>query len=125
MAMKALAAGKGVFLEKPLAIDQQQLDAVLAAVADSEMPFMVGFNRRFSEACAWLSGRIKAHASPAIVTYRVNADAGGATDWTQGDEGGGRAIGEGCHMIDLDRKSTSELQSLAYLVCRLLLEKKN
>jgi predicted dehydrogenase/threonine dehydrogenase-like Zn-dependent dehydrogenase len=100
LAMKALDAGKAVFLEKPLAIDQAQLDEVLDAIARSELPFMVGFNRRFSPAAAWLRERIAAHATPPVVTYRVNADPGGANDWSQGEEGGGRAVGEGCHMID-------------------------
>lgn len=118
LAEEALDAGKAVFLEKPLAIDPAQMESVLAAVERTGLPFMVGFNRRFSPACQWLRERIRAHAAPAIVTYRVNADAGGANDWTQADEGGGRAVGEGCHMIDFlhalaNESALEELQVLA------------
>lgn len=101
MAVEALDAGKAVFLEKPAALDAAQLDALLAAVARSGQPFLVGFNRRFSSACAFLRERIAGHQAPPVLLYRVNADPGGPADWTATAEGGGRAVGEGCHMVDL------------------------
>jgi predicted dehydrogenase len=61
---------------------------------------MVGFNRRFSDAADFLRGRIEAHSSAPLVLYRVNAGAARPGDWTLGSEGGGRAVGEACHMID-------------------------
>jgi predicted dehydrogenase len=101
IATAALQAGKAVFLEKPLAIDQGQLDMVLAAARTSGRPLFVGFNRRFSSACHFLRERMARHAGPPLVSYRVNADRGkGSDDWTLGPEGGGRAIGEACHMVD-------------------------
>ncbi len=101
MAVAALEAGKAVFLEKPLALDTTQLDAVLAAVTATGLPFQVGFNRRFSSAAAFLKARIAAHQGAPIVVYRVNADPGTGADWTHGEEGGGRVVGEACHMVDL------------------------
>jgi predicted dehydrogenase/threonine dehydrogenase-like Zn-dependent dehydrogenase len=100
LAMEALAAGKAVFLEKPLAIEPGELAAVLAAVEASGLPFMVGFNRRFSAGAALLRERLAAHAAPAVVEYRVNASRGGSGDWSRTEEGGGRAVGEACHMLD-------------------------
>ncbi len=100
LATEALQAGKGVLLEKPAAMDQAELEALLAAVEAAGLPFMVGFNRRFSAAADILRERCAAHAGAAMLTYRVNASRGGSGDWTQTDEGGGRAVGEACHMVD-------------------------
>jgi predicted dehydrogenase/threonine dehydrogenase-like Zn-dependent dehydrogenase len=100
LALEALRAGKGVLLEKPAALDQAELDELLATVAETGLPFLVGFNRRFSAAATILRERIAAHGEPGVIAYRVNASRGGAADWTQGDEGGGRAVGEACHMVD-------------------------
>lgn len=104
LAAAALDAGKAVFLEKPVAVNQTQLDALLAKVAAVGLPFMVGFNRRFSSAQRFLAERISQRAGSGggavVISYRVNADPGNAADWSHGAEGGGRAVGEACHMID-------------------------
>jgi predicted dehydrogenase/threonine dehydrogenase-like Zn-dependent dehydrogenase len=100
LSVAALEAGKAVFLEKPLAMDQEQLETVLAAVERASQPFMVGFNRRFSDAARFVRDRIRAHGTPPQVLYRVNAGTARAGDWTLGPEGGGRAVGEACHMVD-------------------------
>jgi predicted dehydrogenase/threonine dehydrogenase-like Zn-dependent dehydrogenase len=100
LSMAALEAEKAVFVEKPLALSLADLNRVLALVETSGQPFMVGFNRRFSSAAAFLRQRIQTHGSPALVLYRVNASPAGAQDWSLGPEGGGRAVGEACHMVD-------------------------
>jgi predicted dehydrogenase/threonine dehydrogenase-like Zn-dependent dehydrogenase len=100
LALEALAAGKGVFLEKPLALDAAELDALLDSVASASLPFLVGFNRRFSRAAKVLRERLDAHPAPAVLHYRVNAARGGPADWSRTEEGGGRAVGEACHMLD-------------------------
>lgn len=100
LAAEALGAGKAVLLEKPAATTSEDLESLLGAVDASGRPFLVGFNRRFSRAATLLRERIAARAGAAMVTYRVNATASGAGDWTRGAEGGGRAVGEGCHMVD-------------------------
>ena len=100
LAIEALAAGKAVFLEKPLAITEEELDAVLEAIAGAGLPFLVGFNRRFSRGAAVLRERLASHAAPAVIEYRVNASSGGSNDWSRTAEGGGRAVGEACHMVD-------------------------
>ncbi|MBL4597199.1 MAG: bi-domain-containing oxidoreductase [Robiginitomaculum sp.] len=98
---KALKAGKHVFIEKPLALNREQLAEVLQAHATSQGKLMVGFNRRFSpfvrEAKAVLAGR----NAPLVMHYRVNAGFIPAESWIHGAEGGGRIIGEACHFIDV------------------------
>ncbi|MDA0996937.1 MAG: bi-domain-containing oxidoreductase [Proteobacteria bacterium] len=98
----ALRAGKSVFVEKPLALDFEQLNDVIAARNASGGFLQVGFNRRFAPKIAAL----KAHlgARPMVLSIRVNAGAIEAGHWTQsGDEGGGRVLGEICHFVDLAR----------------------
>lgn len=116
LAREALEAGKAVFLEKPAAMDQEELDALLATVEACGLPFLVGFNRRFSAAAALLRERAAAHASRGAIHYRVNAAGSGADDWTQSSEGGGRAVGEACHMVDfLHAVAGSPLESVQVL----------
>jgi polar amino acid transport system substrate-binding protein len=102
LARKALEQNKNVFVEKPLALNDEQLDAVLAAAEQSSGRLMVGFNRRFS----LLAQEAKAHFAkgdtPLSIVYRVNAGHIPKEHWTQDPlEGGGRIVGEVCHFIDL------------------------
>lgn len=95
----ALAAGKDVFVEKPLALDSQQLAAITSRVANSQGRLLVGLNRRFSD----LVRKARAHlgAGPMAMLYRVNAGAIPRDNWIQDPAvGGGRIIGEACHFID-------------------------
>ncbi|MFN0088102.1 MAG: bi-domain-containing oxidoreductase [Blastocatellia bacterium] len=102
MTAESLRAGKNVFVEKPLAIDQEGLEEVRAAVnaaGETAPRLMVGFNRRFSP----LSNELKsffAGAGPLAVTYRVNAGEIPKESWVHAEEGGGRIVGEVCHFVD-------------------------
>ena len=100
LAKEALGAGKGVLLEKPLALNEEELESLLSAVEASGLPFLVGYNRRFSDATRLLRERRGAHAAPLVAAYRVNASPIAPSDWSNGPEGGGRAVGEACHMVD-------------------------
>jgi polar amino acid transport system substrate-binding protein len=102
LARKALERNKHVFVEKPLALNDEQLDAVLEAAGSSTGRLMVGFKRRFSplaqRAKEFFNGRI----TPLSMLYRVNAGRIPKDHWTQNaEEGGGRIVGEVCHFIDL------------------------
>lgn len=99
---RALTAGKHVFVEKPLALTWDELDAVRRAyeAARDRCLLMVGFNRRFSPAMQALAQQLRDRVGPLVMQYRVNAGYLPATHWTQGPEGGGRNIGEACHMYD-------------------------
>ncbi len=98
----ALAKGKHVFVEKPLALTDTELDSVLAAAASSEGQLLVGFNRRFSPLAVRAKEVFQNRRSPLSILYRVNAGRIPREHWTQDpQEGGGRIIGEVCHFIDL------------------------
>jgi predicted dehydrogenase/threonine dehydrogenase-like Zn-dependent dehydrogenase len=103
MTAEALAAGKHVFVEKPLALDDEQLDTVLeAASAAPDRLLMVGFNRRFSPHAAKIAELLDGRSGPLCMSMTVNAGAIPAEHWIQDPErGGGRVIGEACHFIDL------------------------
>ncbi|MGD0084266.1 MAG: bi-domain-containing oxidoreductase [Acidimicrobiales bacterium] len=109
---RALEAGKHVFVEKPLAIDTQGLERVVAAWehagADGGAPIVgIGFNRRFAPITVRMVELLRGVAVPKVVTITVNAGGIPAEHWTQDPLiGGGRIIGEGCHFIDLARHLT-------------------
>ncbi|MFP4323994.1 MAG: bi-domain-containing oxidoreductase, partial [Anaerolineales bacterium] len=101
-AIAALQAGKHVFVEKPLALDETGLLDVMRAQQAAQQRLMVGFNRRFAPLVVALRDFLKGHIRPLIATYRINAGAIPADHWTQDPAvGGGRIIGEACHFIDL------------------------
>ena len=99
----ALRAGKSVWVEKPLARTEAELDLVTQAWMASAQPrLMVGFNRRFAPFAQDLRRRLR--PGPKEFRYTVNAGAIEAGHWTTGQaEGGGRILGEACHFIDLLR----------------------
>ena len=102
LAIRALKAGKHVFLEKPLAIDSRQLDRVIKAMKSSRTLLTVGFNRRFSPHARLLAKFLQDRVEPLHVHYRINAGYLPPTHWTQQEKiGGGRIIGEACHFVDL------------------------
>jgi predicted dehydrogenase/threonine dehydrogenase-like Zn-dependent dehydrogenase len=100
-ARRALEAGKAVFLEKPAALRSSELDELATAVVDSGRPFTVGFNRRFAPAVLALRELLEGRSGPVALQYRVNAGKLPRDHWALGPRGGGRLIGEACHMIDL------------------------
>jgi predicted dehydrogenase/threonine dehydrogenase-like Zn-dependent dehydrogenase len=99
MAAEAVRAGKTIYLEKPLAISQEGLIEVMEAVAQRNGRVMVGFNRRFSALSSELK-RFFYGIWPLAITYRINAGAIAKDSWIQGEEGGGRILGEVCHFVD-------------------------
>lgn len=103
LALRALRAGKHVFVEKPLAVSAEQLDAIEQFFAEgSATPLlMTGFNRRFSPAVQAIRARLAARTAPMIVNYRMNAGFIPRDHWVHGPQGGGRNIGEACHIYDL------------------------
>lgn len=102
LARKALERNKHVFVEKPLALNDEELDAVLEAAGRSTGRLMVGFNRRFSPLAQRAKEFFNDRDTPVSMLYRVNASRIPKDHWTQNaEEGGGRIIGEVCHFIDL------------------------
>lgn len=102
LALAALEAGKHVFVEKPLALDDEELTRIEEFYAGRDAPLLfTGFNRRFAPASVRLRELLATRASPLVATYRVNAGYVPPDSWLHGPEGGGRNIGEACHMYDL------------------------
>jgi polar amino acid transport system substrate-binding protein len=102
LASRALEAGKHVFVEKPLALDDEELDALLEAASRTSAKLVAGFNRRFSPHARAARDFFADRREPLSILYRVNAGRVPASHWTQSpDEGGGRVRGEVCHFVDL------------------------
>jgi predicted dehydrogenase/threonine dehydrogenase-like Zn-dependent dehydrogenase len=102
---EALKAGKNVFVEKPLAITLEELEAVKIAYSKARTSkIMVGFNRRFSPQVQKMKELLAPIKEPKSFIMTMNAGSIPADHWTQDSSvGGGRIIGEACHFIDLMR----------------------
>ena len=103
--LRVLAAGKHVFVEKPLALtlgDLERIEAAAAAAPGSMV--MVGFNRRFAPQVVRTKQLLASAPGPKAFVMTVNAGAIPAQHWTRDPTvGGGRLLGEGCHFVDLLR----------------------
>jgi predicted dehydrogenase/threonine dehydrogenase-like Zn-dependent dehydrogenase len=101
MTIQALQAGKDVFVEKPLAINQDELADVIRAANKCRGKLMVGFNRRFAPMALQLKKFLTATREPMVINYRVNAGYVAPDHWVHDPaQGGGRIIGEVCHFVD-------------------------
>ncbi len=99
MVVEGLKAGKHVFVEKPMAISREGLDAILEGY-DGKKTLTVGFNRRFSPHMV----KVKQVVGNAMMNVVATMNAGSipANSWVHDmNIGGGRIIGEACHYIDL------------------------
>ena len=102
LVVKALRAGKHVFVEKPLAITLEQLKEIEAQLLiTNNCLLLTGFNRRFSPLAQQLKSLVSDLQESKYIHYRVNAGLIPLNHWTQDPNiGGGRIIGEGCHFVD-------------------------
>ncbi len=102
---EALRAGKHVFVEKPLAIYDDELPGIIDAQQASGRRVMVGFNRRFSPFAQTMKALLGGSASgevPMNVVATMNAGNIPASSWVHDRAvGGGRILGEACHFVDL------------------------
>jgi predicted dehydrogenase len=99
---RALLAGKAVFVEKPLALSEEDLGKVLAAAEESgNHRLQVGFNRRFAPLLRQAKENFGARVGPASVRYLINAGRLDGGSWYGRPEAeGSRFAGEGGHFID-------------------------
>jgi predicted dehydrogenase len=104
IALEALKAGKHVLVEKPLALSEDeliQIESFFANEPESKPILMTGFNRRFSGYAQKIANVLKDRSNPMMITYRMNAGYIPLNHWVHSIEGGGRNIGEACHIYDL------------------------
>lgn len=109
LSQRAIAAGKAVFVEKPLAIDRDSLADVRVAydarcAAGDQPLLMIGFNRRWAPLVVKMKSLLKGLNASKSFVMTINAGALPADHWAQDKQkGGGRIVGEVCHFIDLMR----------------------
>ena len=102
LALDALAAGKHVFLEKPMGITREEIDALRERARTSRCVFTVGYNRRYAPLSLRVRDVLAAARGPRMAVYRVSAGRVPPGHWTLDPAvGGGRIVGELCHMLDL------------------------
>lgn len=114
LVLQSLKADKHTFVEKPLCISRKELDDIKAYYDPADInpksgrytvsakPLLaVGFNRRFSIYAAELKKHIIKRINPVFLHYRMNAGYLSKDHWVHTEEGGGRIVGEACHIIDL------------------------
>lgn len=116
--IEALKADKHVFVEKPLAVTEEELNEIIDVKAQHNKPLMVGFNRRFAPVCEAIKKEFASAGEPLVVNIRVNAGFIPKDHWTQIPEiGAGRIIGEMCHFIDLMQYFTDAEPVRVYADC--------
>jgi predicted dehydrogenase/threonine dehydrogenase-like Zn-dependent dehydrogenase len=103
--LAALQAGKNVFVEKPLALNEEELNDIekFYACQTSDHPplLLTGFNRRFAPVIQVIKHHVSDRTTPLMIDYQMNAGFIPTSHWVQGPEGGGRNLGEACHIYDL------------------------
>lgn len=103
MVLAALKAGKHVLVEKPLAVNREELAEIEAYMAEHpQAPLLLtGFNRRHSRYLQEIARHTAKRINPLIINYRMNAGYIPLDVWVHTEEGAGRNIGEACHIYDL------------------------
>jgi predicted dehydrogenase/threonine dehydrogenase-like Zn-dependent dehydrogenase len=102
MVAEVLEADKHVFVEKPLALNKQELNSILNVFQRHNKTVTVGFNRRFAPLARKMKSLLGKSDTPINIVATMNAGAIPPSVWVHDMEiGGGRIIGEACHYIDL------------------------
>ncbi|MGE0887604.1 MAG: bi-domain-containing oxidoreductase [Blastocatellales bacterium] len=100
-ALAALRAGKHVFLEKPMALTEEECRELARAVEETGKQLSVGFNRRFAPYYLEQKRQLDKRTGPAIINCRINSPGISGAYWMADPSQGGAILGEACHFIDL------------------------
>jgi len=100
-ALAALEAGKHVFLEKPMALTEEECRSLCRAVEHSGRQLTVGFNRRFAAFYVDMKRQLARRSGPAVLNCRVNSPGISGSYWMADPAIGGAILGEACHFVDL------------------------
>ena len=118
LVIQSLHARKNVFVEKPLAITEAELNNIIEVKALNNCLLMVGFNRRFAPLCVEIKKEFGKTEEPFVIHIRVNAGFIPKDHWTQiSNIGAGRIIGEMCHFVDLMQFFTNSEPAKVYADC--------
>lgn len=105
MVLDSLKKNKHVFVEKPLCLSKNELIKIKNFFSDINPELspllLTGFNRRFSPLVSRIKKHLEQSASPLSINYMMNAGYISQDHWIQSAEGGGRNLGEACHIYDL------------------------
>ena len=101
LVIESLKNNKAVFVEKPLAMNMEELNQIKEVIKKNNSPLLTWFNRRFSPDSQFIKEKIKNRANPIQVYYRMNAGFIPLDHWVHGSEWGWRIIWEWCHIFDL------------------------
>lgn len=102
MVLETIQANKSVFVEKPLALTESELDAIVTEYHKQNVSINVGFNRRFAPLAKKMKRALGSDNTPMNIVATMNAGFISSHVWVHDMElGGGRIIGEACHYIDL------------------------
>lgn len=104
LALEALKSGKHVLVEKPLCLTKNELQKIEDFYSSNQLKkpiLLTGFNRRFSQFARRIHEITEKRNNPMIINYRMNAGYIPLDNWVHTEEGGGRNIGEACHIYDL------------------------
>jgi predicted dehydrogenase len=100
-ALAALQAGKHVFVEKPMALTEEECHELNRVVAQTGLQLTVGFNRRFAPSYIGLKQRLAKRSGPAVLNCRINSPGISGSYWMADPAIGGAILGEACHFVDL------------------------
>jgi predicted dehydrogenase/threonine dehydrogenase-like Zn-dependent dehydrogenase len=110
--LQAIKKGKFVFVEKPLAVNFEELSEIEHYVTQRKTNLIVtGFNRRFAPILAGIKQKLNERNGPVIINYIMNAGYIPKDHWVQTYEGSGRNIGEACHIYDLFNHLTGSVHT--------------
>jgi len=101
VSIEAAKAGKAIFCEKPMTLNERELQELVNTLKETKIPYLVGFNRRFSPFAEKIKEMVKNRENPMLIDYQMNVGFLPKEHWSQTEVGGGRNIGEACHIYDL------------------------
>lgn len=100
-ALAGLRAGKHVFLEKPMALTEEECRLLYHATEESGKHLAVGFNRRYAPLYVEMKRQLTGRAGPAVINCRINSPGISGSYWMADPAIGGAVVGEACHFADL------------------------
>ncbi|MEK6408465.1 MAG: bi-domain-containing oxidoreductase [Acidobacteriota bacterium] len=99
--LAALRAGKHVFVEKPMALTEEECRDICRAVKETGKHLTIGFNRRFAPFYVEMKKQLALRSGPAVLNCRINSPGISGDYWMADPATGGAILGEACHFVDL------------------------